>query len=157
MIKHRYNKLASQSNHANGCGAAGRQEFTLDSRLAQDSFLLVQWSLCELRRFDDTRYDWLMLVPRAADCVEFLDLSAAQQTQLALETQAAATLLKQHGHGTKLNIGALGNVVSQLHIHLILRVEGDPAWPGPVWGHSVATRFSDADKQTEIKRWQALL
>lgn len=157
MIKTRYNKLASQSNHANSGGAAGRLKFTLDSRLAQDSFPLVQWSLCELRRFDDRRYDWLMLVPRVANCVEFLDLTTAQQAQLASETKAAAELLKQHGRGRKLNIGALGNVVSQLHVHLILRAEGDPAWPGPVWGHSPAERFSDTQKAAEIKRWQAQL
>jgi len=157
MFNTRYNKLAPQSNVAGSAGAAGGRKFTVDSRLASDSFMLAQWPLCELRRFDDQRYDWFMLVPKVPHCVEFLDLPLAQQQQLAQETQQAAQLLKTHGRGNKLNVGALGNVVSQLHVHLVMRAEGDPAWPGPVWGHSPAQRFSDAEKTAEIKRWQALL
>lgn len=157
MFHSRYNKLAAQSNPANGAGAVGGTKFTVDSRLAADSFVLAQWSLCELRRFDDKRYDWLMLVPKVVNCIEFLDLSEVQQQQLAQETKLAAQLLKHHGRGNKLNIGALGNVVSQLHVHLVLRAEHDPAWPGPVWGHSPAQRFNNDEKHAEIKRWQALL
>lgn len=157
MFHSRYNKLAAQSNPTNGAGAVGGTKFTVDSRLAADSFVIAQWSLCELRRFDDQRYDWLMLVPKVANCVEFLDLSETQQQLLARETQQAAQLLKRYGRGNKLNIGALGNVVSQLHVHVVLRAERDPAWPRPVWGHSPAKRFNDAEKTAEIKRWQALL
>lgn len=157
MDKSRYSKLASQSNAANPASAVDGGKFTVDSRLAADSFVIAQWSLCELRRFDDQRYDWFMLVPKVPNCVEFLDLSEAQQQQLAYETKCAAQLLKQHGRGSKLNIGALGNVVSQLHVHLVLRAEHDPAWPGPVWGHSSAERFSASAQQAELKRWQALL
>lgn len=157
MIKNRYSKLAAQSNHTNRTQASDGHLFTLDQRLGNDSFLLAQWQLCELRRFDDVRYDWLMLVPKVADCVEFTDLPESQQHQLATEIREASLLLKHYGRGEKLNVGALGNVVSQLHIHLVLRSKQDPAWPGPVWGHSPAQRFNDAERATEIKRWQALL
>ena|SRR5690554_6034593 len=157
MIKTRYNKLAAESNHGNSSGAADGRIFTLDQRLDNDSFLIAQWPLCQLRRFDDQRYDWLMLVPRVTNCVEFLDLSTEQQQQLAQELQQLSQLLKQHGRGHKLNIGALGNVVSQLHVHVLLRSEQDPAWPGPVWGHSSAQRFTQVEREQELKRWQALL
>ncbi|OZB06220.1 MAG: hypothetical protein B7X54_02960 [Idiomarina sp. 34-48-12] len=155
--KNRYNKLAVQSNVANAVNAVDGDKFTLDSRLDADSFLIASWPLCDVRRFDDQRYDWLMLIPRVQDSVEFTDLSAPQQQQLAVEVQQVSLLLKEFGTGQKLNVGALGNVVSQLHVHLVLRHPQDPAWPGPVWGHSAATRFDDAKKAAEIKRWQALL
>lgn len=157
MNKTRYNKLAAESNLGNGTGAAVGREFQLDQRLAADSFKLLDWPLCELRRFDDSRYDWLLLIPRVAECTEFLDLNQPQQQALATEVKQAAALLKAHGSGQKLNVGALGNLVPQLHIHLMLRHPQDPAWPGPVWGHSAALRFTPAQREQEIKRWQALL
>jgi diadenosine tetraphosphate (Ap4A) HIT family hydrolase len=155
--KNRYNKLAVQSNVGNELNAVDGDKFTLDTRLANDSFLLAHWPLCDVRRFDDERYDWLMLIPRVDNSIEFTDLSAPQQQQLALEVQQVSLLLKQVGVGQKLNVGALGNVVSQLHVHLVMRHTDDPAWPGPVWGHSAAQRFAESARNQEIKRWQALL
>lgn len=155
--KNRYNKLAVQSNVANALNAVDGDKFKLDLRLEGDSFLLASWPLCDVRRFDDQRYDWLMLIPRVDNSIEFTDLSEAQQRQLALEVQQVSLLLKEFGSGEKLNVGALGNVVSQLHVHLVMRHSQDHAWPGPVWGHSAAKRFDDATKATEVKRWQALL
>lgn len=123
----RYNKPTNESN-----------PFVLDQRLAHDCLRLGAFELCEVLLFDDTRYDWLVLVPRRPGLVEFLDLSAAGQQQLAVEIQQASRSLKEWRPTAKLNVGALGNVVSQLHVHLVLREPGDPAWPGPVWGHSPA-------------------
>lgn len=155
--KNRYNKLAVQSNAANAVNAVDGDKFTLDSRLEADSFLLASWPLCDVRRFDDKRYDWLMLIPRVDNSIEFIDLSEPQQQQLAVEVQQISLLLKEFGIGEKLNVGALGNVVRQLHVHLVMRHSHDPAWPGPVWGHSAAARFDDATKTAEVKRWRALL
>ena len=128
----RYSKPIAESN-----------PFTLDPRLAHDTLRLGALDLCDVLLFDDSRYDWVILVPRVADCVEFLDLDAQQQKQLATEVKYISGRLKQRQPSAKLNIGALGNVVSQLHVHILLRHPDDPAWPGPVWGHSPAQRHSN--------------
>lgn len=156
-ITQRYNKLAVQSNAGNELNAVECLNFTLDSRLEQDTFWLASWPLCEVLRFNDSRYDWLMLVPRIADCTEITQLSAPQYQQLTLEIQQLALLLQSYGQGHKLNVGALGNVVSQLHVHVVLRATDDPAWPGPVWGHSAAIQFTAETQATELQRWQAHL
>ncbi len=157
MSDPRYNKVIEKSNERSTSHSAGDTNFELDSRLAADSFLVKRLGLCELRRFDDVRYDWLMLVPRRAGVIEFVELDDKDSMALALEVKQVSLLLQQHGQGLKLNVGALGNVVQQLHIHLVSRHEQDPAWPGPVWGHSPAQRFTPEQKQLEVKRWQALL
>lgn len=142
----RYNKPTNESN-----------PFVLDQRLAHDCLRLGAFELCEVLLFDDTRYDWLVLVPRRPGLVEFLDLSAAGQQQLAVEIQQASRSLKEWRPTAKLNVGALGNVVSQLHVHLVLREPGDPAWPGPVWGHSPAHRHSAADATERCAIWRQRL
>lgn len=149
MTNSGYSKSDAESNTGDG----NREAFRLDHRLVNDTIYLGRLQLCEVLLFDDARYDWLILVPAVAGTVEFLDLSAAQQQQLAGEVQQVAGVLKKNGRGDKLNVGALGNVVSQLHVHLVLRHEQDPAWPGPVWGHSPAVRYA-AYEQAEIAgRW----
>lgn len=135
----------------------GYNKFALDARLERDTIDLGERGICRVLRFDDQRYDWLVLVPQRADCVEFIDLIESDQQQLALDVRWAATLLRQQGKGQKLNVGALGNVVAQLHIHLVLRGPDDPAWPGPVWGHSPAQRFDAADAVQEQQRWRQRL
>lgn len=154
---HRYNKLAVQSNVGNDLNAVERLNFTLDSRLEQDTFWLVSWPLCEVLRFNDARYDWLMLVPRVNGCTEVTQLSASQYRQLGVEVQQLGLLLQALGQGHKLNIGALGNLVSQLHVHLVMRSVNDAAWPEPVWGHSAAVPMTTAAQAQEVKRWQAHL
>ena len=109
-------------------------EFELDPRLAQDSLLLAQGPLSQLRLMDDLRFPWLVLVPRLPGASEWLDLELPQQQVLLEELNAAGTALRSWAPCDKLNIGALGNIVRQLHVHLVGRREGDAAWPGPVWG-----------------------
>ncbi|RUO41478.1 diadenosine tetraphosphate hydrolase [Pseudidiomarina aestuarii] len=135
----------------------GYNKFALDTRLEHDTIDLGERGICRVLRFDDQRYDWLVLVPQRADCIEFIDLNEADQQQLAADVRWAATLLRQHGKGQKLNVGALGNVVAQLHIHMVLRAPDDPAWPGPVWGHSPAQRFTPVDAAKEQHRWRRWL
>ncbi|WP_417656122.1 HIT domain-containing protein [Pseudidiomarina aestuarii] len=143
----------------------GYNKFALDARLERDTIDLGERGICRVLRFDDQRYDWLVLVPQRADCVEFLDLTETDQQQLALDVRWASTLLLEHcrqqdpQHSTrqKLNVGALGNVVAQLHIHVLLRGPDDPAWPGPVWGHSPAQRFTATDAEKEQQRWRQWL
>jgi len=91
--------------------------------------------LSQLRLVDDARFPWLVLVPRLAGAVEWIDLDGASQRLLLAEIHQAGSLLRQHfAPIDKLNIAALGNIVRQLHVHVVGRREGDAAWPGPVWG-----------------------
>lgn len=109
--------------------------FRLDPRLEADSVFVADGPLSQLRLVDDARFPWLVLVPRVAGAVEWIDLDGASQRLLLAEINQAGNLLRQHfAPIDKLNIGALGNVVRPLHVHVIGRREGDAAWPGPVWG-----------------------
>ena len=107
----------------------------LDKRLAQDSRLVAELPLCQLRLMDDARFPWLILIPRRVDVSEVFDLDEADQRQLWHEASEMGRLLKTLTHADKINLANLGNVVAQLHVHVIARRHSDAAWPGPVWGH----------------------
>ena len=113
-------------------------DFRPDERLVRDSDLLTKIGLCELRLMKDSRWPWLVLVPQRAGVSEVFDLTPLDQTMLTFETTLVAEALKKVTGATKINIGALGNIVRQLHVHVIARSEGDPNWPGPVWGYDAA-------------------
>lgn len=131
--------------------------FELDSRLASDSHPLHRFALCELRLMDDANYPWLILVPCVIDARELIDLDAAQRQQLSNETDRAARLLRDAFRAHKLNIAALGNVVAQLHVHVIARFEDDPAWPAPVWGRVEAKPYAPEALIERVDRLQTLL
>ena len=113
---------------------AGSGGFELDPRIERDSEPLMWLGLCELRLMDDRRWPWLILVPARPGAVEVHDLTPLDQTMLTFETNMVAQALKRATSCGKINTAALGNVVPQLHLHVIARNEGDPGWPGPVWG-----------------------
>jgi len=117
--------------------------FELDDRLARDTFVIGDLHLCRLLLMNDARWPWLILVPRRESLVELIDLELTDQTQLMEEAGCASRFLKNQVRADKINIGALGNIVRQLHLHIVARVVGDPAWPGPVWGHGAATPYDD--------------
>lgn len=131
--------------------------FHLDPRLKQDTAHVVDWPLSGVHLMNDQRYRWLVLVPRKAGMVEPFDLSKDEQARLWREVGHAARLLKSATQCRKVNIGALGNIVSQLHVHIVARNEGDAAWPGPVWGKGTAERFADDALKSEIARYRTLL
>mgnify|MGYP005756135171 FL=1 len=108
--------------------------FEPDPRLAGDSVLVADGPLSQLRLMDDARFPWLVLVPRVPGAEEWIDLAGDQQRLLLAEVNLAGRLLRGLAPVHKLNIGALGNLVRQLHVHVVARREGDAAWPGPVWG-----------------------
>ena len=110
--------------------------FELHARLAADTILVGRLPLSLLLLFNDARYPWFILVPRRAGVTEIYQLPEADQQQLWRESATLARKLMQGFHADKMNIGALGNLVPQLHLHHIARFSSDPAWPGPVWGHS---------------------
>lgn len=116
--------------------------FTLDSRLQEDSLVLGDLPLCRLLLSKDANYPWFILVPRRADITEVFELEEADQQQLWVETTALAEALKDAFTADKMNVAALGNVVSQLHMHVIVRRQGDAAWPAPVWGKVPAIGYT---------------
>jgi diadenosine tetraphosphate (Ap4A) HIT family hydrolase len=132
-------------------------EFQLDDRLARDSVPVVSTGLCELRLSRDSRWPWLILVPRRPDITEIFELTPLDQALLAFETELVASTLKAMTGATKINIGALGNIVRQLHVHVIARSEGDANWPGPVWGFGTAVPYSDEDRNAIVTRLQEAL
>lgn len=113
---------------------AAMNEWRLDARLADDTHPVAQLPLCELRLMDDSHHPWLILVPRVAGATELIDLTDDQQQALMREVSQVSRLLREHFSPDKLNVAALGNVVPQLHVHVIARHAGDIAWPKPVWG-----------------------
>ncbi|MDK4200181.1 HIT family protein [Pseudomonas sp. HR1] len=131
--------------------------FQIDPRLAGDTLEVASLTLCQVLLLNDRRYDWLVLVPRRESVTEILDLSPQDQAQLWREVTLVAQVLRHAQPDQKLNIGALGNVVRQLHLHVLLRQEGDPAWPGPVWGHSPREPHTAEAGHAAAERWRVLL
>jgi diadenosine tetraphosphate (Ap4A) HIT family hydrolase len=115
--------------------------FTLHPRLAADAAFVIDWPLCRVLLMNDSRYPWLILVPRRADMTEITDLDTSDRGLLTEEIVRASEIVRRLPGVAKLNMGALGNLVPQLHIHIVGRQAGDPAWPGPVWGHSPAVPY----------------
>lgn len=116
--------------------------FVLDARLVQDTFPVGDFPLCRLLLSNDANYLWFILVPRRADISEVFELTEVDQLQLWKETTTLARLLGDTLKADKLNIAALGNVVSQLHMHVIVRYRTDIAWPAPVWGKHPAKPYA---------------
>jgi diadenosine tetraphosphate (Ap4A) HIT family hydrolase len=122
----------------------GRVSFALDEWLARDTLVIGDLPLCRVLLMNDARWPWLILVPRREGLVELMDLELADQARMMDETGRAARFLKGHAQADKINVGALGNIVRQLHLHVVARIIGDPAWPRPVWGHGAATPYDAA-------------
>ncbi|MBE7248296.1 MAG: HIT domain-containing protein, partial [Actinomycetospora chiangmaiensis] len=109
-------------------------DFTLDPRLAADTVEVGDLTLCRVLLMDDARFPWLILVPRRPEVSEITALSEADADSLWREVRIAARVMQALSNPDKINVGALGNVVAQLHVHVVGRFRSDPAWPGPVWG-----------------------
>jgi diadenosine tetraphosphate (Ap4A) HIT family hydrolase len=117
--------------------------FTLHPRLAADTFKLGQIGVCNLYLMNDCRYCWLILVPAIDGLTDLHDLSDRDYTDVMKTVQSLSRTLKEDFTADKINVGALGNLVPQLHIHIIARTTTDAAWPGPVWGHSEAVAYDE--------------
>ena len=108
--------------------------FVLHERLEADTHAIVDWPVSSVRLMNDATYPWLILVPRQNGIRELHELSKDDRAQVMEEiTQASMVLSEMYGPD-KINVGAIGNMVPQLHIHVVARTVSDPAWPGPVWG-----------------------
>ncbi|HOZ04959.1 MAG TPA: HIT family protein, partial [Arenimonas sp.] len=128
--------------------------FILDARLEADSVFIADGELSQFRLMNDARYPWLVLVPKVADAIELTDLPVQQQHLLLSEINIAAKILRDYINCEKINIGALGNIVRQLHVHVIARTLHDEAWPGPVWGQGKSRTYSPAELSTLIEKLQ---
>jgi diadenosine tetraphosphate (Ap4A) HIT family hydrolase len=119
-------------------------DFVVDPVIASLTQTLADWPLSRVFVFNDSRYHWGLLVPRRAGVIEICDLSASDQIQMMAEIVKLSNLIRTLPGVEKLNVGNLGNMVPQLHVHVIGRFKGDPAWPGPVWGHSPPVPWTSA-------------
>ena len=117
-------------------------EFVVDPVIASLTQTITDWPLSRLFVFNDSRYHWGLLVPRRPNIVEMCDLSAEDQAQMMKEIVQLSNIIRTLPGVEKLNVGNLGNMVLQLHVHVIGRFEGDPAWPGPVWGVAGAEPYT---------------
>nr|WP_269806462.1 HIT domain-containing protein [Pseudomonas alloputida] len=124
--------------------------------MQQDSLVLGEFSLCQLLLSKDANYPWFILVPKRAGVSELFELDAAEQQQLWQETTLLAEALKASYGADKMNVATLGNVVSQLHMHVIVRQRDDAAWPAPVWGKCAPVGYTDDQLQAVRLRLRGL-
>ncbi|MEN3211467.1 HIT domain-containing protein [Methylorubrum populi] len=108
--------------------------FSLDPRLAADTHPVGDLALCSVLLMDDARFPWLILVPRRPGLSELTDLTPEEASLAFEEIRIAVRVMQALAQPDKVNVAALGNVVAQLHVHVVARFHSDPAWPGPVWG-----------------------
>lgn len=125
-------------------------DFKLDERLASDTLPIAELPLSRVLLMNDARYPWVVLVPRHAAISEVFELSADDQQQLWREATQLGEAMKIALDGDKINIATLGNVVSQLHVHVIVRKHSDATWPAPVWGNGSSEPY-DLDGQAQLR------
>jgi diadenosine tetraphosphate (Ap4A) HIT family hydrolase len=125
--------------------------WTLDPQLERDTIAIGDLPLSRVLLMNDANFPWLIAVPRHAGVVEVFELGDGEQTQLMSELALLAQLLKGLTGGDKINIAAIGNVVSQLHVHVIARRRDDAAWPQPVWGALPACPYGEAERDRLIQ------
>ncbi len=130
--------------------------FKLDPQIKADTFHIADLSLSDLRLMNNKTLPWLMLVPKRVGCIELTDLTLEEQKGLIEEVNLVHQMLFDY-QPDKINVGAIGNIVSQLHIHVVARFKEDPVWPAPVWGKVEANPYSDQECADEMVRLQALL
>jgi diadenosine tetraphosphate (Ap4A) HIT family hydrolase len=131
--------------------------FELHTQLAKDCAPVGDLELSQVLLLNDAQYPWLILVPRRADVTEIFQLSALDQRRLLEEISDVAAAMAGHFGADKMNVAALGNVVPQLHVHVIARHRGDAAWPRPVWGAQPPQPYADAALRERVAELAELL
>lgn len=132
-------------------------DFSFDPRLEGDSLPVADLPLCAVRLMKDANYPWALMIPRQAGLVEIIDLAPEDRLKLMEEIATVSSALQQFTGCDKLNVGALGNMVPQLHVHVIARFKDDAAWPGPVWGAAKATAYEEGSAEKLIDALRAML
>ena len=131
--------------------------FVLNERLAADTVELGDLDLSRVLLMNDARYPWVILVPRVAGLRELHHLEREDRIRLQDESCRVAACLERLFRPDKLNVGSLGNLVPQYHLHHVARYADDPAWPGPVWGHSPAVLYDPAVREERLRAVRACL
>ncbi|KAA1174999.1 HIT family protein [Marinobacter salinexigens] len=137
--------------------AQSGQGFQLNERLEADTVSLGQSRLCDIRLMNDSTWPWIILVPRVAGIREIYELSDEQQRRLLEESSLLSKGMMELFGGDKMNVAALGNMVPQLHLHHIVRLQGDPAWPGPVWGVQPPVPYSEPQLIEVVGRLKSVI
>ena len=127
-------------------------EFLVNPRILAVGVFVTDLSLSRVFLMNDSRFPWIVLVPRQANLEEIYDLSQKDQEILLAETMTIARLMKSLFDADKMNIGAIGNKVRQLHVHIVARKENDAAWPEPVWGWGTAIPYDDLELDLLVQK-----
>jgi diadenosine tetraphosphate (Ap4A) HIT family hydrolase len=135
----------------------GSHDLALNPLLEKDTLAVGDLPLSRVLLINDARWPWLILVPRRAGAVELTDLDVADRALLIEEAASAAAFLKAHARADKINVATLGNVIRQFHLHVVARMVGDPAWPGPVWGHGTARPYERSQAGALIEKARTAL
>jgi diadenosine tetraphosphate (Ap4A) HIT family hydrolase len=128
------------------------EPFQLDPRLAADTLHLGDFALCRVLLANDARFPWLILVPRRSGLADLIDVAPQDRALLAAEIDQAARALKGAVRCDKLNVASLGNVVRQLHVHVVARTTDDAAWPRPVWGVGEAVPYGGQSTPATLRQ-----
>lgn len=135
--------------------------FMLHTRLEADTAFIADWPLSRVLLMNDSRFPWLILVPRRLALLDLTDLDEAARTILMEEIGRAAVRLKEwakgHGGCERINVGAIGNIVPQLHVHVVARRIGDAAWPGVVWGSGQNIPYEPEELQRRVMELRGFL
>ncbi len=131
--------------------------FEIPVQLKNDCFIIGRFRLSSLLLMNDTNYPWFILLPERENTREIFELGDEDQSELMKEISFLSKNLSEVFNADKINIAALGNVVHQLHIHVIVRYKNDAAWAGPVWGKFPAVKYSDEEKNLIIRKLKSFL
>lgn len=131
--------------------------FILDPRLREDTFVITEEENSVMLLMNDARWPWIILVPKVPGAEELHDLDDAARSQIINQTMQISKGLRAETGCEKINIGALGNMVRQLHIHIIARKTGDPNWPGPVWGFGEREAYDEATANYFVAQWKEIV
>ncbi|CCQ75393.1 HIT family protein [Magnetospira sp. QH-2] len=121
--------------------------YELHEKLATDTIELGQMMLSDVRVMNDRRFPWLVLIPRRGGLTGLHQMERTDHLLLMQEITKLSKLMETTFATDRINVGALGNIVPQLHIHIVARTEGDPAWPGPVWGAGTPAPYGEEEPQ----------
>lgn len=125
--------------------------FKLDNRIENDSFFMQEIKNFQIRLMNVQEFFWIVLIPIKPNLIELSDLEVDERNELLNFAIDLGNYIKSDQNFDKVNIGMLGNVVAQLHLHIVLRNKDDPAWPGPVWGWKSTSNIDEETKQIRSK------
>lgn len=129
--------------------------FVLDEKLEADSYFITDLELSHVRLSKNAAFPWILLIPKRPEIVEIIDLDESDRNTLFTEIVHASQIMKNLFQPKKLNVANLGNIVSQLHVHVVARYEEDQAWPGPIWNSGVKADYDDKKLQERVALLQA--